>query len=87
MHVLHRPQLPRVITVSIVAATVAVVISVALLAGVKSIVEPGNSGTSVRAAAPAVASAARAGTPRWAASPFASLTGRPPAQPWLSPRP
>lgn len=87
MHVLHRPHLPRLISVSIAAAVLAIAISLAFAASISTITQPTNN-TSVSARAPVLAnSAVHTITPRWATDPFASLISRPLPQPWLTARP
>lgn len=86
MHVLHRPHLPRLFGVSIAAAFLAIVISLALaLASSLSNISQPASGTrmSVHRSAPARTSVLHTNAPRWASNPFASLLSRPLAQPWL----
>ncbi len=87
MHVLHRSHLPRLISVSIAAAVLAIVISLAFAASISNITQSVNN-TSVSARAPVLASSAvHATTPRWASSPFTSLLSRPLPAPWLTARP
>jgi hypothetical protein len=66
MHVLHRPHLPRLITASILAASLAIVISLALASSLSNFSPSGN-GTSVPAPHSAVAPTS---PPRWASNPF-----------------
>lgn len=87
MHVLHRPHLPRLISVSIAAALLAIAISLAFAASISNITQPTNN-TSVSARAPVLASSAvHTTTPRWASDPFASLISQPAPLPWLTARP
>jgi hypothetical protein len=85
MHVLHRPHLPRLLSASIIAATLAIVISLALASSLSNITQPG-SGTSIPAhhSATAPASSSRTTVPPWASNPFASLLSRPVPPPWLT---
>jgi len=86
MQVLHRPHLPRLISVSIAAAVLTIAISLAFAAGISNITQPGsNPSVSARqSTTPAVTSARPATTPRRAGNPFAS----PPLAPsWLTARP
>jgi hypothetical protein len=87
MHVLHRPHLPRLISVSIAAAILAIVISLALASGLSTISQTAN-GTSMPAhrTAPTITGALHSNPPGWASNPFASLLSRPLPQPWLSAR-
>lgn len=87
MHVLHRPHLPRLISVSIAAAILAIVISLVLASSLSNISQTAN-GTSVPAhrTAPALTSALHTTAPGWASNPFASLLSRPLAQSWLTAR-
>ena len=88
MHVLHRPHLPRLLSVSIAAATVAIVISLALASSLSNIDQPGNTaGAPARHAAIALRNAVHMNAPRWVSNPFASLLSRPLPQPWLIARP
>jgi hypothetical protein len=81
MHVLHRPHLPRLISVSIAAAILTITISLALASGLSNINQPGNyAGPAVRASAPTLTVHTIA--LRWARNPFASLLGRPLPQLW-----
>ena len=82
MHVLHRPHLPRLISVSIAAAILAIVISLALASSLNTISETAD-GPAVRTV-PALTSALHRTAPGWASSPFASLLSRPLPQPWLT---
>jgi hypothetical protein len=88
MHVLHRPHLPRLISLSIVAALLAIAVSLALASGLNDISQPGN-GTSMPAYhSPATpASALGTAVPQWARHPFASLSSRPLPLPWQTGRP
>ena len=87
MHVLHRPHVPRLVSVSMIAAILAIVISLALASTVNNISQPAN-GTSMtpHRTAPAVTSALHTNTPRWATNPFSSLLSRPLPQPWPTAR-
>ena len=76
MHVLHRPHLPRLISVSIAAAILTIAISLALASGLSNINQPGNNTRrGVRWSAPTLTLPAT--VPRWASNPFASLLSRP----------
>ncbi len=87
MYVLHRPHLPRLVSVSVAAAILASAISIALASRLSSISQPSD-GTSTPAhlAAPAPTSSLQTTAPRWASNPFAGLIRRPPPQPWLTAR-
>ncbi|MDQ2897172.1 MAG: hypothetical protein M3Y09_16270 [Actinomycetota bacterium] len=89
MHVLDRSHLPRLISVSIAAAVLAIVISLAFAASISNITQPANNtSVSARPSAPVLASSAvHTITPRWAADPFASLISQPAPLPWLTARP
>jgi hypothetical protein len=88
MHVLHRPHLPRLISVSIAAAALAVVISLALAASISTISQSADTTSiSPRQSTPVATSVLHATTPRWVSNPFASLVSRPLPQPWLTARP
>jgi hypothetical protein len=88
MHVLHRPDLPRLVSASVAAFILAIVISLVLASSLSNISQPGN-GTSMPAdhSAGAPASALRTTAPRWASNPFASLLSWPVPQLWLTVRP
>jgi hypothetical protein len=76
MQVLHRPHLPRLISVSIAAAILTITISLALASGLSKINQPGNdTGSAVRESAPTLTLHTTA--PWWASNPFASLLSRP----------
>ncbi|MDQ6731423.1 MAG: hypothetical protein M3022_14330 [Actinomycetota bacterium] len=87
MHVLHRPHLPRLISVSIAAAVLAIVISLALAASINPSSEPSITGVFARQSAPAPTSVVPTHTPRWASRPFTSLLSQPLPAPWLTARP
>lgn len=87
MHVLHRSHPPRLISVSIAAAVLAIVISLALAASVNPSGELSNASMFARQSAPAPTSVEHTSTPRWASSPFTSLVSRPLPPPWLTARP
>jgi hypothetical protein len=81
MHVLHRPHLPRLISVSIAAAILTITISLALASGLSNINQPGNNtGPAVRENAPTLTVHTTA--PRWASNPFAGLVSRRLPQLW-----
>ena len=85
MHVLHRPHLPRLITVGIAAAFLAIVISLALASSLSNVGQPSDSKSmSAHRTAPAPTSVLPTTAPSWVSSPFASLLGRPLPQPWLT---
>jgi hypothetical protein len=87
MHVLHHPHLPRLISVSIVAAVLAIVVSLALTSTLASslnnISQPGN-GTIAHAdhGAAAPANALPTTVPQWPSNPFGSLPSQPLPLPW-----
>jgi hypothetical protein len=87
MHVLHRPHLPRLVSVTITAAILTIVVSLALASDLNSINQTrGSAGVFVRPSAPASPSALQTIAPRWVSDPFASLLSRPLPQPWSTPR-
>jgi hypothetical protein len=82
MHVLHRPHLPRLVSVSIAAAILAIAILLAHAGTLNNIGQSSpNTGTPVRHAARAPSSVLQTTAPRWARDPFASLLSALP-QPW-----
>jgi hypothetical protein len=86
MHVLHRSHLPRLVSVSITAAILAIVISLALASSLSNINQPSDiTSTPAHHAAAAPPSALQTIAPRWVSDPFASLLSRPLPQPWLTP--
>ena len=87
MHVLHRPHLPRLISVSIAAAILAIVISLALASSLSNISQPAN-GTSMSAhrTDPAPTDALQTTAPGWANNPSASPLSRQLPQTWLTAR-
>lgn len=88
MHVLDRPHLPRLISVSIAAAILAIVISLALASSLSNINRPSNvTGSPAHHTAPGLSTALHTNTPQWVSNPFASLLSRPLPQPWLTARP
>jgi hypothetical protein len=87
MHVLHRPDLPGLVSFNIAAAILAIVISLALASSLSNINQTGDHASiSARHSAPAPPSALRTIAPRWVSDPFATLLSRPLPQPWLTPR-
>jgi hypothetical protein len=87
MHVLDRPHLPRLVSVSIAAAILAIAISLALASTLNNISQSSNKTVSpVRHAAPALTSVLQTDAPRLASNPFASLLSRPLPQPWPTAR-
>lgn len=87
MHVLHRSHLPRVASVSIAAAILAIVISLALAGTLNNISQTGeNTVTPARHTAAALTTTLQTTAPQWVSDPFASLLSRPLPQPWLTPR-
>jgi hypothetical protein len=87
MHVLHRPRLLRLISVDIVAAILAIVVSLALASSLSNIRQPAN-GTSMSAhgAAPALTGTLRATVPEAASNPVVRAFGPPLPPPWLTDR-
>jgi hypothetical protein len=87
MRVPHRPHLPRLISVSIAAAILAIVISLALASSLSNISQSAN-GTSMSSqrTAPAPTGALRTTAPGWASNPFASPLSPPLPQTWLTAR-
>jgi hypothetical protein len=87
MHVLHRSHLPSLVSVSIAAAILAIVISLALASSLSNINQTGeNASISARHSAPAAPRTLQTAAPRWVSDPFASLLNRPLPQPWLTSR-
>lgn len=87
MHVLHRPHLSRPISLTIVAAILAIVLSLALAASISSISQSAGSPISSQSAPALSSSASHATLPRWASNPFSRLASRALPPWWLSPRP
>lgn len=88
MHVLHRPHLPHLISLSIAAAVLAIAISLALTASISTISQPANNtSTPGQIVTAPTSNVLHATMPRWASDPFASLLSRPLPQPWLTARP
>jgi hypothetical protein len=80
MLVLHRPHLPRLIRVSLVAAILAIAISLALASSLRSVDQPGGSaGPAVREGAPFTPQTT---TPRRTSDRSAGPFKRPLALPW-----
>jgi hypothetical protein len=87
MHVLHRPHLLRLISVTVLAAILAIAISLAFARSLSAVSQPSdNPSSSTRNAAPVPATTAQTSAPRWASNPFASLLSRPLARPWPTAR-
>ena len=88
MHVLHRPHLPRLVSVSVAAAALAIVISLALVSSLSNINQPSNvTGGPAHHTTPGLSTALHTNAPRWVSNPFASLLSRPLPQAWLTARP
>ena len=87
MHVLDRPHLPRLISVSIAAAMLAIVISLALASSLSNIGRPAN-GTTVSAhrTDPALTGALHTTAPGRASNASAGPFSRPLPQTWLTAR-
>jgi hypothetical protein len=84
MHVLHRPQLPRAIAVTLIAAALALVLTLALAAGVRDLGST-HGAVSATSVAPTLTSAGH--RPAWVSSPFSPLLSAPVAAPWITARP
>ena len=83
MHVLHRPHLLRLISVTVIAAILAIAISLAFARSLDAVSQPSdNTSISAQNPAPVLATTVRTSAPRWASNPFASLLSRPLPQPW-----
>jgi hypothetical protein len=87
MHVLDRPHLPRLISVSIAAAILAIVISLALASSLSNISQPAN-GTSMSAhrTDPALTGALHTTAPGSASNAFGGPFSRSLPQTWLTAR-
>jgi hypothetical protein len=82
MHVLQRPHLPRAIGVSVVAALLAIVITLLFATALGDLNQPGGAGTLARHPAPAAISVPRTvATPSLTSDPFTSLLSRSLPQP------
>jgi hypothetical protein len=78
MHVLQRPHLPRLISVTVVAAVLAIVISLALASTVSNLSQSrGNTGTPARHTALAPTGWLQTTAPRRMSNPFADPLNRP----------
>jgi hypothetical protein len=87
MHVLHRPHLPRPISLSIAAAVLAIVISLALTASISNINQSAGNAISRQSVSAQSSSVSHATRPHWASDPFARLASRALPPWWLSARP
>ena len=87
MHVLDRPHPPRLVSVSIAAAILAIVISLALASSLSNISRPAN-GTSMSAhrTDPALTGALHTTAPGWASNALAGPFSRSLPQTWLTAR-
>jgi hypothetical protein len=87
MHVVHRPPLPRLVSVSLVAATLAIALSLALASSLSNIGQPGgNTSSPAHHTAPGLTSAPHMTVARWATNPFVSLLSRALPPSWLTAR-
>ena len=79
MHALHRPDLPRVMTVTVIAAVLAIILTLALATGLNDLASTaaptGPAGTPLQA--PATGHG-------WNMSPFAPFLSAPASAPWAS---
>lgn len=83
MHALHRPHVPRAMMATVVAAVLAIVLTLALATRLNDLAfTPAPAGG---AAAPSAVQAS-ATSHEWNASPFARLLSAPSAVPWAPPR-
>lgn len=81
MHALRRPDLPHVLVVTLVAAVLAIVLTLALAGSLSDLGSVHAPHANVSAAS---ATHRAAGAPRWALHPFAHLGGGPVVEPWSS---
>lgn len=79
MHALRRPDLPHVLVVTLVAAVLAIVLTLALAGSLSDL---GSIHTTHSGVSAASTTHRAAGPPRWALHPFARLGGGPVAEPW-----
>ena len=87
MHVLDRPHLPRLISFSIAAAMLAIVISLALASSLSNIGRPANGKTvSAHRTDPALTGALHTTAPGRASNPSAGPLSRALPQTWLTAR-
>ncbi|HTP23043.1 MAG TPA: hypothetical protein VMJ65_25775 [Solirubrobacteraceae bacterium] len=84
MHVLHRPHVPRALTVTIIAAVVAIVLTLVLATRLNDLAsKPAPTGV----AGPPEAAQASTTSHRWNVRPFAPLLSGPAAVPWAPTHP
>ena len=86
MHVLHRPHLPRLISVSIAAAILAIVISLALASSLSNLSQPNDTSMSAHRTDPELTGARHTTAPGRASNPSAGPFSRPLPQTWLTAR-
>jgi hypothetical protein len=84
MHVLHRPHLPRLVSVTLIAAILSIVISLALASTLSNLSQSGGgAGASTRHGAPAPSGSTLSTARRGMSNPFADPLNRPvPSLPW-----
>jgi hypothetical protein len=82
MHVLHRPHLPRAFTVTVIAAALAIVLTLAVAAGLNDQMPASSIASSPPAAVHASTTAPGPSTSPFTRSPFASLLGVPVTPRW-----
>lgn len=84
MHVLHRPHLPRLITVTVLAAVMAIVLTLAVASGLSDHGAVSAPSVASRPAATVSVSATgqSSGPSAFTRSPFSSLLTKPLALPW-----
>jgi hypothetical protein len=81
MHVLRRPHLPHLVEVTLIAALLAVVLTLVLVSAVSPGVHPSSGLTSTGHRAAATAPQA---TSRWLTHPLAPLASRRSPSPWIA---
>jgi hypothetical protein len=83
MHVLHRPHFPRAITVTLIAAGLAILLTLAITSAVSGVGSaPAPSASRPTAALHASAALPGTSTSPFLRSPFSSLLSAPIAMPW-----
>jgi hypothetical protein len=87
MHVLQRPHLPRAITVTVIAAMLAIVLTLAMASTLRDNGLAPVSARSATAAGQPAATAQAPSTSPFTRSPFTNLLSAPVPRPWAQNRP
>lgn len=80
MHVLHRPHLPRAVTITMIAALLAIAITLILATAVRGLASSSSGSSALSASVPAVHNQTAATT--WQLNPFTPVLRKQFVAPW-----